>query len=155
MSDQPAISENRVTRWVAPFLLGVVATLLGVAVFGPRGEQGIALGQAPAVFGARGVLAFPGQLSPQSYGLWMVDVDAGNLWCYEVTRGEGSQQLQLVAARSWIHDRYLQEFNVVGLTPKEVAKLVDDQASGVPDPRATSSSNDAPKGGEDGETRIP
>lgn len=147
--------KQPVTRWIGPFLLGVVATLLGVVVFGPRGEQGIAFAQAPAVFGARGVLAFPGQLTSQAYGLWMVDVDAGNLWCYQMKQGEGSLKLELIAARSWIHDRYLPNFNVAGPTPDEVAELVDKMSVGGTAPGASSVDPGRAKTGENGETRVP
>ena len=80
---------------------------------------------APGPLGARGIYMCPAQLTPTTFGLYMIDVDAGTLWCYEYT----PNQLRLVAARSWIFDRYLEEYNVVGLRPADVAKLVQQQRS--------------------------
>jgi len=53
----------------------------------------------------------------------MVDVDAGNVWCYEYVPERG--KLRLVAGRSFLYDRYLEEFNTESPTPSEVAQLVD------------------------------
>ncbi|MCP4593787.1 MAG: hypothetical protein GY842_23895 [bacterium] len=82
-----------------------------------------AFGQAVAHAGARGVFAFTGQVTKNTYGVFMVDVDAGTIWCYEWDEGRGS--LRLLAARSWRYDRYLEEFNVGEPTPREVESLVE------------------------------
>lgn len=79
--------------------------------------------QTPPV-GARGIFAFSGQLDAGSHGLFMLDVDQGTLWCYEIERAQGVRSLRLVAARSWVYDRYLENFNVSGLEPKAVQELV-------------------------------
>jgi hypothetical protein len=84
-------------------------------------------GQVPA---ARSVYAFSGQLTSRTHGLFMVDVDAGTLWCYELERGENDElQLRLVAARSWIFDRYLEEYNVTKPIPSTVRMMVEQQRS--------------------------
>ena len=71
--------------------------------------------------GARGIYAFTGQLTSKSYGLFMLDVDSGTVWCYEFQRAaNGEPQMKLVAARSWISDRYLEEFNVADPVPSAV-----------------------------------
>jgi len=112
----------------AAFLLGVMAAAGGFLAFGPGREGGRVLAQSPGGFGAKGVYAFAGQITPHTYGLWMLDVDAGNLWCYELVQSkEQAPRLRLVACRSWVHDRYLKEFNILGVTPAEVAQMVDDQ----------------------------
>jgi len=111
---------GQTVHWVIALLLTVIATCL---VLRSDGGSGISEAHAqPARVGAAGIFAFTGQLGPRTYGLFMVDVDAGNVWCYEYSRERG--KLQLVAARSFLHDRYLQEFNVDSPTPGEVAELV-------------------------------
>jgi hypothetical protein len=60
----------------------------------------------------------------------MMDVDAGTIWCYEIDRGpHGEPQMKLVAARSWIYDRYLEEFNVAEPVPGAVRDMVEKQRS--------------------------
>ncbi len=80
--------------------------------------------------GARGIYAFTGPLSTKSYGLFMLDVDTGTVWCYEMEKGrEDEYRFKLVGARSWIFDRYLEEFNVAKPTPSEVRLIVQQQRS--------------------------
>lgn len=68
-----------------------------------------ALAQPALGSGARGIFAFTGQLSKDSYGVFMVDVDVGTLWCYRFSSGD--KVLKLVAVRDWRYDRYLPEFS--------------------------------------------
>jgi hypothetical protein len=117
--------------WVIALLLAIIATALvsrwdagfsrsAMAQYAPAGGQ-------PAA-GARGIYAFTGQLGLKNYGLFMMDVDSGTVWCYELARGRDNElQLQLVAARSWIFDRFLEEFNVARPTPNEVQMMVRQQ----------------------------
>lgn len=115
--------------WRITLLLAVgLGVALGYILVGVVRGPAPAMAQSTGGFGARGVFAFPAQLAMNNYGLWMVDVDAGNLWCYEVVPGQGGEKLRLVAARSWIHDRYLEDFNITGLTPGEVQRLVEQQS---------------------------
>lgn len=116
--------------WVIAVLLAVIATALvsrwDTALIGSASAQyGPGGGQAA---GARGIYAFTGQLGLKNYGLFMMDVDSGTVWCYELARGRDNElQLQLVAARSWIFDRFLEEFNVARPTPSEVQMMVRQQ----------------------------
>lgn len=91
-------------------------------------QQGAGLGGSSV--GARGIYAFTGQMTSRSYGLFMMDVDSGTVWCYELARSAtGEPQLKLVASRSWIYDRYLEEFNVAEPTPGAVQQMVQEQRS--------------------------
>jgi len=114
--------------WVMTVLLAVIATVLVMRwdeaalsrlAWAQAGETGA--GPAP---GARGIYAFTGQIGNRSYGLFMLDVDTGTVWCYEMAAG---RHMKLLAARSWIFDRYLEEFNVAAPTPTEVRQLVEQQ----------------------------
>ncbi len=120
--------------WLIAVLLAVIATALvsrwdGVSFSRMAQAQMVGTTGAPTV-GARGIYAFTGQLGAKEYGLFMLDVDSGTLWCYQMARHPGGDlQLQLVAARSWIFDRYLEEFNVAKPTPSEVQIMVRQQRS--------------------------
>ncbi len=108
--------------WVIAVLLAVIATC-EVMRASDAGAVSAAPGNlGPQRIGARGLFAFAGQIGPRSYGLFMVDTEAGNLWCYEYDRDR--HKLRLLAARSFLYDRLLEEYNVESPTPAEVAKLV-------------------------------
>jgi hypothetical protein len=117
------------------WMLTVVMAVLATAVV-MRWDQSVsatAMAQmggrmdGPAA-GARGIYAFPGPISSKTYGLWMVDVDSGTLWCYEMEKVRDSgYQLRLIGARSWLFDRYLEEFNNADPTPSQVATVVQQQ----------------------------
>ncbi len=118
--------------WVIAILLAVIATALVLrwdeaALSKSAWAQSAVTGAGPSP-GGRGIYAFAGQISSRSYGLFMLDVDSGTIWCYEMARGTFDEpHLKLVAARSWIFDRYLEEFNVAAPTPGEVRRLVEQQ----------------------------
>ena len=123
-------ANGRTVQWVIALLLAVIATVL---VMRPEGPRLLPEAQAQVTrLAARGIFAFPGQLGPRTYGLFMVDLEAGNVWCYEYSRDKG--KLRLVAARSFLHDRSLTEWNVDSPTPSEVAQLVDRQRRRQKDP---------------------
>jgi len=113
-----------VAAWSVVALLAVIVAILA----GRPGTGWVpqAFGQQ-TMLGARGIYAFPVQLSSKSYGVCMLDVDAGTLWLYEYVPTKHS--LRLAAARSWIFDRYLEEYSVDGLTPADVGNLVRKQRS--------------------------
>jgi hypothetical protein len=75
------------------------------------------------------VFAFSGQLTPTSFGVFMVDVDEGTLWCYEYGGGGSAKKLRLVSARSWLFDRYLEDFQCEAPSPLEIRDLVEQQRS--------------------------
>lgn len=156
-SDMPASAPATVVTadrgrqtvfWVIAILLAVIATAL-VLRLDERSMGGhAALAQAPAGtgagrLGARGIYAFSGPVTRSTFGVFMLDVDTGTLWCYELVPGPGgAKQMKLVAARSWIFDRYLEEFNVAEPTPSAVADLVEKQVSQRSRARATTPANE-------------
>ena len=127
----PMSAEQRFPRsftiaaWLIAVLLAVIAALLAF----PRDTQLLsrAFAQQAPMLGARGVYAFPIQLTSNSYGLCMLDVDASTVWFYEYM--PTTHKLRLASARSWIFDRYLEEYNVEGLEPNQVGELVSKQRS--------------------------
>ena len=110
----------------ALWLIGISLAAIAIGMFVPNGEVvSPALAQPVMHAGARGVFAFTGRLSQNSFGLFMVDVDAMTIWCYEYLGG--SKELRLVAARSWMYDRYLENFNCEGPSPSEIEIYVQQE----------------------------
>ena len=107
----------------ALWLIGISLAVIAASMVVSNGEVvSPACAQSVTQAGARGVFAFTGKLSENSFGLFMVDVDAMTIWCYEYL--SGSKELRLVAARSWMYDRYLENFNCLSPSPSEVEKIV-------------------------------
>lgn len=125
---------GRTVWWLMAMLLAVIATALiarwdAPTVLPSTWAQATGAGGGTGA-GARGIYAFTGQLTSKTFGLFMMDVDTGTIWCYELDRGPtGELQMKLVAARSWIFDRYLEEFNCAEPTPGAVHALIRQQQS--------------------------
>ena len=117
--------NNPTVLWVIALLLAVIAGIL----IGRGNGEATAIAQTTPLAGGRGVFAFTGPIEGDRYGLFMLDIEQGTLWCYEIDNVGGVRKLRLFAARSWLYDRYLQEFNVDGLSPVEVQALVAKQRS--------------------------
>ncbi len=117
--------------WIIVVLLAVIATALVMRLDeGRLMRSAIAQTESPGggLVGARGIYAFSGQLTLKTFGLFMLDVDTGTIWCYELSRGTNEELLlRLVAARSWTSDRYLEEFNVADPVPGAVRMMVQQQ----------------------------
>ncbi|MFH1418908.1 MAG: hypothetical protein ABII12_11575 [Planctomycetota bacterium] len=113
-----APQQRQTVLWIIAILLAIIATAL---VVGPRSPLGVqpTFGDMP-MGGTGGVFAFTGQLDRNRYGLFMVDVDSGNVWCYEYL--PASRKLMLVAARSFKYDRYLDDYNNDEDTAPEVIR---------------------------------
>lgn len=109
--------------WIIAILLAIIATTL---IVGPGNGPAIqtAMGDSPMA-GARGIFAFTGQLDKNSYGLFMMDVDSSNVWCYQYV--PGTRRLKLVAARSFLYDRYLEDYGGDEPSPEQIKELLDKQ----------------------------
>ncbi|MGE0480921.1 MAG: hypothetical protein AB7Q17_10670 [Phycisphaerae bacterium] len=118
--------HRHVAQWVIVALLAVIAAGLWLRPGGLPELTALAQPSGGAA-GARGVFAFTGQLDSSRYGLFMLDVDEGTLWCYELESSGGARKLRLIAARSWIYDRYLQDFNCAPPDFRMVQELVTQQ----------------------------
>jgi hypothetical protein len=121
-----AVPQQRQTAlWLIAILLAIIATALVMRSPDVFGVQR-AFGGDPPPPGARGVYAFTGQLAENRYGLFLMDVDAGNIWCYEYL--PGTRKLMLVAARTYRYDRYLEDYsNDPQTTPEKVQALLRNQ----------------------------
>ena len=67
----------------------------------------------------------PAQLSPTTFGLYLMDVDSGTICVYKAL--PDNNHFKLMASRSFKYDRFLEDYNNETLRPKEVQKLVEAQ----------------------------
>ena len=129
-------SAGRRTAWTRQGVLWVIAGLLALNAIGLFWRGGPVLPTAWAqnqpLSGSRGIFAFTGPLDKDAYGLFMLDVDQGTVWCYEIQPYEGTRRLRLIAARSFIYDRYLQDFNCAPPDPRMVRDLINQQRAEAP-----------------------
>lgn len=109
-------------QWAIAFLLGVIATLL--LTQGGAGPAGVAWAQNQPLAGARGIFAFSGQLDDETYGLYMLDVDRQTVWVYAIEDEQGVQRLRLIAARTFVYDAGLKDFNCAAPDFRAVRELV-------------------------------
>jgi hypothetical protein len=113
------VRPNQTVLWIIAFALVAIAVALLVRPGAPLMPAALA---QQAMLGSRGFHAFTGQLDRNTWGLFMMDVDAGNVWVYEYLPRKRS--LKLVAARSFTHDRYLEDYNTEEPSPLQVAELL-------------------------------
>ncbi len=123
---------GNVALWIIAVLLGVIASAMWTRGLG-GGFLPQALAQNQARAGARGVFAFSGQIDHNRFGLFMLDVDQGTIWCYEIDNAGGTRKLRLIAARTFIYDRYLKDFNCDEPSFRMVQKLVAQQRNEADD----------------------
>ncbi len=114
-----AVPGSRGPLWLIAISLAVIASCLLMRL---DGAPSPAFAQPAAQAGARGIFAFPGQLTKDHYGLFMVDVDTMNIWCYEYL--VGTSKLRLVAGRSWMYDRYLENFGT-DPPPEDIQQMIE------------------------------
>jgi len=120
--------------------LGVAIGMVGFrSAGGFSAASAVAQTMRPSTTG--GIMAFTGQIDKNTYGIMMIDVDAGTLWVYQYR--EKGNQLKLLASRSWLYDRYLEEYNNAPPTPSEVAQLI-----AVQQQKGSSSTTTGPAGPE-------
>lgn len=130
MSDRPhhrtiPPAHGQTVHWIIAILLAIIATALWVRPESPLLKPAAAQNQPLA--GARGVFAFTGPIDRDQYALFMLDVDQGTIWCYAFDTVGGTRKLRLIAARTWIYDRYLQDFNCAAPDFREIQALVNQQ----------------------------
>jgi hypothetical protein len=121
----PRPRGRQTVHWIIAILLACIAVQLWL-----RPDESFtptAMAQTSPLAGARGVFAFTGPLDHEQYGLFMLDVDQGTIWCYGFETVNGVRKLRLIAGRTWIYDRYLQDFNCAAPSFREVQSLVNQQ----------------------------
>ena len=107
--------------WLVVILLAVIATCLLI-------EVGFATSAARAQVtsaGAKGVFAIAGQITRDSYGLYLVDLENATICVYQYL--PGSRRLRLMAARTYVFDCRLDDYNNADPLPRDVKKIVEQQ----------------------------
>ena len=138
MNEAPPTTES---RGRTPAVLWVIATLMAViavtVVVRPDAgwSSNLAWGQASGLVGARGVYMTPCQIGQNRYGIVMMDRDASTIWVYEFVAGPVERRattktrLEFIAARKWLWDREMPEFNTGGngTGVRDIQRLVKEQ----------------------------
>lgn len=141
MNQSPRFASPQTAPWIVALVLAVIATALWMRQ--PYPLLPAALAQTAPLAGARGVYAFTGPIDNSRFGLFMLDVDQGTIWCYELDSVAGTRKLRLIAARTWLYDRYLQDFNCAAPSFRAVQQLVAEQ-------RAQAATQEPPAPGDGG-----
>ena len=104
--------------WVVAALLAVIAACLLVEV-----GMSVASARAPVAGAAAGdsVLVVAGQLTRDSYGVYLVDIESRSICVYQWL--SGARKLRLAGARTYTYDRQLDEYNTEP-SPSEIKKIV-------------------------------
>lgn len=114
-----------IALWANAVLL--FAILIAVITRG-RGSMlaspALAADQQPPIAGGAGVFVMPGQLAPNVWGCYLIDVDRQTLMVYEYMLG--THQLKLCAARGFRYDRDVTNFGTIP-PPDEVQKWVEQE----------------------------
>lgn len=115
----------------AVLLLAILVVLLCRG--GGPSLQSAAYGANPQpIAGGNGLYLMPGQLQRDRWGCFVMDTNTETLWAYEYF--PGTRELQLAAARSFRHDRHLENFNTAP-PPQEIEQLLNLQRQGRQAPR--------------------
>ena len=118
-----AMADTRTTfslaQWLIVALLGAIALLLagGLATSPAPAQAQTGSAGAPS-----GVFAIAGQITHETYGLYLVDLRNDTICMYEYLGGE-RRLLRLMAARTFLFDRQLDAYNTEP-PPADIQKLV-------------------------------
>lgn len=120
------------TRGISPGWLGVVLGGAALLIVVLRDVPREADAQVAGLSGSRGVYAFAGQLDRTTFGVIMLDVDEGTIWCYDFPADDDERRsIRLFAARGFEYDRFLKNFNNRAPTSSEVRQLLAVQRNSV------------------------
>jgi hypothetical protein len=81
-----------------------------------------AYAQQMPIGGGAGVFIVPGQFSVNTWGCYLMDVDAQTLSAYQFYPAD--KTLRLIAARYFRYDRKLKNFNSPNPSPDEVSEMI-------------------------------
>jgi hypothetical protein len=111
-----------ISQWAILAALTAGAAMLAGGLLRPEPQaRAQPAGPIPAAGAPDRIVAVSGQLSRDSYGLYLLDLDNRTLCVYEYF--SGNRKLRLVAARTFRFDLKLDSYNTEP-TPKEISKLV-------------------------------
>jgi hypothetical protein len=97
-------------KWLAVAVLSAVAGALAVTLW--QQTQPAAAQNGAASAAAPGVVIVAGQIARDSYGLYLVDVPNSTICLYQYVPADAKTgKLYLKAARTFVYDRQLDEWN--------------------------------------------
>ena len=115
---KPRPTAGSAAQWAIAGLLAAIAVLLAAElVFSPSP----AVAQTGSAGAVEGVFAIAGQITGDSYGLYLVDLRNGTICVYEYAGRPG--RLSLRAARTFIYDCQLDSYNTEP-DPADIAEKV-------------------------------
>jgi hypothetical protein len=109
----------------AALLLAIVLVLLGRD--GSVSITPSAMAQSTGFAGGGGLYLMPAQFGERRFGCYIMDTDAQTVSAYEFS----GNRLRLLAARSFVHDRQLKNYNTEP-PPAEVRSLVQIERDAEP-----------------------
>ena len=107
-------------QWVIVVLLSVITARL-VLELGYGASSATA--QVTSSVGGKDMLVVGGQITKDSYGLYLVDMKRQSLCVYQWL--SGTRKLRLMGARTFRYDVQLDEYNAGKPTPRDVKRLVE------------------------------
>lgn len=121
-------TSRRNTSAIALYLVAALLALNLIATLTRSDSPSIfpaafAQRQTP-IAGGGGQFIMPAQLSGNTWGAYLMDIDRGTLAVYQFF--PGTKQLQFVASRRFTNDTKLENFNTTP-SPQEIADLVEKQ----------------------------
>ncbi len=129
----------QVALWLIVVLLAVHATAMLVQ---PNGGPAYAQPANPAPPGradGAGVYVVPAQIDSDQWGAFLVDTRAGTIVLYQYNAN--MHKLKLLAARTFVYDRYLDNYNNAEPTPSDIADLISKARRVEPKPPESSEPN--------------
>lgn len=114
-------------RWLLVIsLLGISGGLLALAgLRGPSASAQPAEGASEVQQPGKGVVAVAGLVAPDTPGLYLLDTERGTLCVYRYD--PRAKRLALLAARTYLYDAQLDEYNCEKPTPREVHEMIEQQ----------------------------
>jgi len=108
-------------QWTIVAVLAAIAVFLAAELAFSPSPAGAQTGSAEPPQAAGGVFAVAGQVTRDSYGLYLVDLRNDTICLYEYVGGD--RRLWLRAARTFKYDRQLDSYNTEP-APAKIADLV-------------------------------
>jgi DNA mismatch repair ATPase MutS len=114
--------QGAVAKWLIVVLLAVIAACLLIEVGASATSAQVQVNGAKS----QSLFAVAGQVDKDTFGLYLVDLENGTICVYQYL--PNVRKLRLMAARSTLYDRKLEEYNTE-LPPREIKKLVEQARS--------------------------
>jgi len=121
MQEKPALHRDLRLRTIRGLIVGLLAGAIGCLLLELALDAPKAAAQIPPAAEPGRLLAVAGQITADTYGLYLVDRKSGIITIYQWSQRE--RKLRLLAARNTTYDLQLDEYNTEP-SPKEIRQLV-------------------------------